>query len=208
MSLTATELERLKSILIHKVHHIKRVLQVTEKLIAVSDVKQREELWKEVEDMSAILERVRMEFVNEVLVFMARRQPLGRELLTAHILISIAYDVYRISRYCREIARIDSMLASSSSGLSTVANLSEAFKEAVKAIEAALSDLVEFSPRRTNIVKEIDTRIDDVYKSVLLEITSSTTVSRDMAVKALIMRHIERMVDHAQYIEQYLSELI
>ncbi len=207
MSLTMTELERLKSILVHMVQHIKRVLRVTEKLVAVSDVRQREELWKEIEDIATILERVRREFVNEVLVFMARRQPLGRELLTAHILISIAYDVYRISRYCREIARIDSMLAPSS-GLSTVTNLSEAFKEAVKAVEVALSDLIEFSPKRVEIVKEFDTHIDDMYKTVLLEITSSATVSREMAVKALIMRHIERMVDHAQYIEQYLSELI
>uniref|UniRef100_A0A7C4BCS0 CRM domain-containing protein n=1 Tax=Ignisphaera aggregans TaxID=334771 RepID=A0A7C4BCS0_9CREN len=207
MSLTMTELERLKSILVHMAQHIKRVLRVTEKLVAVSDVRQREELWKEIEDIATILERVRREFVNEVLVFMARRQPLGRELLTAHILISIAYDVYRISRYCREIARIDSMLAPSS-GLSTVTNLSEAFKEAVKAVEVALSDLIEFSPKRVEIVKEFDTHIDDMYKTVLLEITSSATVSREMAVKALIMRHIERMVDHAQYIEQYLSELI
>jgi phosphate transport system protein len=162
--------------------------------------------WREIENTAAILDRIRREFVNEVLVFIARRQPLGRELLASHVLISIAYDVYRISRYCREIARIDSMLAPSS-GLSTVANLSEAFREAEKAVEAALNDLIEFSPKRVGIVNEVDNRVDEAYKNVLLEVTSSTTVSREVAVKAIIMRHIERIVDHAQYIEQYLSEL-
>lgn len=206
MSLTTAELEKLKGILIRMAQNIKGILQVTEKLMSVSDVEQRKMFWREIEDTAAILDRIRREFVNEVLVFIARRQPLGRELLASHVLISIAYDVYRISRYCREIARIDSMLAPSS-GLSTVANLSEAFREAEKAVEAALNDLIEFSPKRVGIVNEVDNHVDEAYKNVLLEVTSSTTVSREIAVKAIIMRHIERIVDHAQYIEQYLSEL-
>jgi phosphate transport system protein len=206
VSLTAAELEKLKGILIRMAQNIKGILQVTEKLMSVSDVEQRKMFWREIENTAAILDRIRREFVNEVLVFIARRQPLGRELLASHVLISIAYDVYRISRYCREIARIDSMLAPSS-GLSTVANLSEAFREAEKAVEAALNDLIEFSPKRVGIVNEVDNRVDEAYKNVLLEVTSSTTVSREVAVKAIIMRHIERIVDHAQYIEQYLSEL-
>lgn len=206
MSLTTAELEKLKGILIRMAQNIKGILQVTEKLMSVSDVEQRKRFWREIENTAAILDRIRREFVNEVLVFIARRQPLGRELLASHVLISIAYDVYRISRYCREIARIDSMLAPSS-GLSTVANLSEAFREAEKAVEAALNDLIEFSPKRVGIVNEVDNHVDEAYKNVLLEVTSSTTVSREVAVKAIIMRHIERIVDHAQYIEQYLSEL-
>jgi phosphate transport system protein len=206
VSLTVAELEKLKGILIRMAQNIKGILQITEKLMSVSDVEQRKMFWREIENTAAILDRIRREFVNEVLVFIARRQPLGRELLASHVLISIAYDVYRISRYCREIARIDSMLAPSS-GLSTVANLSEAFREAEKAVEAALNDLIEFSPKRVDIVNEVDNRVDEAYKNVLLEVTSSTTVSREVAVKAIIMRHIERIVDHAQYIEQYLSEL-
>lgn len=207
MSLTATELERLKSILIHMAQNIRKILQITKRLMEVEGFEQRKMFWREIEDTAIILDKIRRELVNETLVFIARRQPLGRELLSAHTLISIAYDVYRISRYCREIARIDSMLAPSS-GLSTITNLSKAFEEAVKAVEAALDDLVEFSPRRVSTVNEIDNHTDEIYKNILLEITSSTTVSREMAVKALIMRHIERIVDHAQYIEQYLSEIL
>lgn len=207
MSLTATELERLKSILIHMAQNIRKILQITEKLIEIDEVEQRKNIWREIEDIASILDRIRGEFVNEVLVFIARRQPLGRELLSAHALISIAYDVYRISRYCREIARIDSMLAPSS-GLNTITNLSKIFKEAIKAVEAALDDLLEFSPKRVNIVNEVDVQIDEIYKNALLGISSNVVISREEAVKALIMRHIERIVDHAKYIEQYLSEVL
>jgi phosphate transport system protein len=172
----------------------------------VNDDSEREKTWQEIENTSVNLETIRREFVNEVLIFIARRQPLGRELLLANALISIAYDMYRISRYCREIARIDSMLPLSSK-LNTIRNLQTIFEEAIKAVEASLNDLIDFTPKRSNIVKEIDNNVDEIYREIIQEVTTNSVVPREKAVKALIMRHIERIVDHAQYIEQYLSSI-
>ncbi|MDK6029028.1 PhoU domain-containing protein [Ignisphaera sp. 4213-co] len=207
MSLTISELEKLRTILLHMSQNVKAIANLTRNMMKTEDLEVRKSLWKEIEELSLILDKIRREFVTEVLVFIARRQPLGRELLTAHALISIAYDVYRISRYCREIARIDSLLAPSSS-IATVKSISNAFEEAMKALEAALNDLVEFAPKRVNIVSDVDENIDKEYQEVLKEITTSDVVSREKAVKALLMRHIERIVDHAQYIEQHLSEVV
>ena len=206
MSLTVTELERLKSILIHMAKNIENILYTTKKLMEVNNDSEREKTWQEIENTSVNLETIRREFVNEVLIFIARRQPLGRELLLANALISIAYDMYRISRYCREIARIDSMLPLSSK-LNTIRNLQTIFEEAIKAVEASLNDLIDFTPKRSNIVKEIDNNIDEIYREIIQEVTTNSVVPREKAVKALIMRHIERIVDHAQYIEQYLSSI-
>lgn len=206
MSLTVVELERLKSILIHMAKNIENILYTTKKLMEVNDDSEREKTWQEIENTSVNLETIRREFVNEVLIFIARRQPLGRELLLANALISIAYDMYRISRYCREIARIDSMLPLSSK-LNTIRNLQTIFEEAIKAVEASLNDLIDFTPKRSNIVKEIDNNVDEIYREIIQEVTTNSVVPREKAVKALIMRHIERIVDHAQYIEQYLSSI-
>jgi phosphate transport system protein len=206
LSLTVVELERLKSILIHMAKNIENILYTTKKLMEVNDDSEREKTWQEIENTSVNLETIRREFVNEVLIFIARRQPLGRELLLANALISIAYDMYRISRYCREIARIDSMLPLSSK-LNTIRNLQTIFEEAIKAVEASLNDLIDFTPKRSNIVKEIDNNIDEIYREIIQEVTTNSVVPREKAVKALIMRHIERIVDHAQYIEQYLSSI-
>jgi len=206
LSLTVTELERLKSILIHMAKNIENILYTTKKLMEVNNDSEREKTWQEIENTSVNLETIRREFVNEVLIFIARRQPLGRELLLANALISIAYDMYRISRYCREIARIDSMLPLSSK-LNTIRNLQTIFEEAIKAVEASLNDLIDFTPKRSNIVKEIDNNIDEIYREIIQEVTTNSVVPREKAVKALIMRHIERIVDHAQYIEQYLSSI-
>uniref|UniRef100_A0A7C2ZCT7 Phosphate uptake regulator PhoU n=1 Tax=Ignisphaera aggregans TaxID=334771 RepID=A0A7C2ZCT7_9CREN len=208
MSLMGVELERLKSILHHMAQNIKNVVKLTKTLMEVEDVAKRKSIRSDIENIVLILDKMRRDFVNEVMIFIARRQPLGRELISAHILISIAYDVYRISRYCREIARIDEMLEPSAS-LNAIANLSDIFKKAVEAVEAALDDLVRFSPEKFDFVNEIDAQVDDIYKNMLLEITScSSFIPRDMAIKALIMRHIERIVDHAKYIEQYLTEIL
>ena len=164
-------------------------------------------IWQEIDEATMILDKIRREFVTEVLVFMARRQPLGKELLSAYALINIIYDIYRVSRYCREIARIDSMLAPASS-IAIIQNISKIFEKALKALEVAISDLIDFMPRGIEIVNKIDEEIDKEYQEVLRIIVSEDNVSREKAIKALIMRHIERIVDHAQYLEQHLLEVL
>jgi phosphate transport system protein len=186
---------------------VRSIMLATQRLIETSDLEVRRRLWSEINSTTLLLDELRGEFIDEVLVFIAQGQPLGRDLLVSHVLLSIAYDVLRIARYCREIARIDSMLAPTH-GLSDLANLSHMFKKAIEAVEASLSDLEELNTRSKSVVEEIDKYIDEVYRSTLIEVASSSTVTRELALKALLMRHIERIVDHAQYIEQYMEKLV
>jgi phosphate transport system protein len=186
---------------------VRSIMLATQRLIETDDLEVRRRLWSEINSTTLLLDELRGEFVDEVLVFIAQGQPLGRDLLVSHVLLSIAYDVLRIARYCREIARIDSMLAPTH-GLSDLANLSHMFKKAIEAVEASLSDLEELNTRSKSVVEEIDKYIDEVYRSTLIEVASSSTVTRELALKALLMRHIERIVDHAQYIEQYMEKLV
>lgn len=200
------DLEKLKSMLMRMAKYTYDVVSRTAKLLEEIDATSRASIWSEVDHISAGLDIVRREFVNEVLMFIARRQPLGRELLVAHTLISIAYDVYRISRYCREIARIDSML-SPESNVSRIADVKEIFDYAVKAVEVVLRDLVELKPSSEKKIIEIDNKVDEYYRQLLKEVISSDKVDRYTALKMLIARHVERIVDHANYIENYLKDL-
>lgn len=186
---------------------VRNTLHATQRLIETSELDERRRLWSEIKDTVVLLDELRGQFIDEVLLFIAQEQPLGRDLLISHVLLSITYDALRISRYCREIATIDSMLAPTS-GLYNLVDLPHTFKKVVEAVEAALLDLEEFNPRRKNSVAEIDRYIDEVYKNTLLEVASSNTVRRELALKALLMRHIERIVDHIQYIEQHLEKLV
>ncbi|MEM4481689.1 MAG: PhoU domain-containing protein [Desulfurococcaceae archaeon] len=182
----------------------------TDKIYALfsSDINlsEREKAWDEINEISIILENLRKEIVTEVLVFIARRQPLGLELREAQIIISITYDMYRISRYCREIAKID-MLMMPESSISRIQELQSTFALVASAVKAIVGDIDKLKPLSEEVLLNIDREVDERYGSVLKEITKSETVSREVACKALLMRHIERIVDHTLYIEQYLKEL-
>jgi len=200
------DLDILRNIITRMTQHAVRSVEITKTLFTTSDLNLRKDIWMEVDAISKMLFRLREEVINEVLSFIVRYQPLGRELRIARMLINVAYDIYRISRYCREVARIDSML-SPENGVSVISGFEKIFDEILKALNAAFADLSELTVRREGIVKEVDDLVDLEYMKVLKEIVSSPTVSRENAVKTLLMRHAERIVDHAQYIENYVKEL-
>ncbi|MEM4557005.1 MAG: phosphate uptake regulator PhoU [Sulfolobales archaeon] len=200
------DLDILRNIITRMTQHAVRSVEITKTLFTTSDLNLRKDVWMEVDAISKILNTLREEVINEVLSFIVRYQPLGRELRIARMLINVAYDIYRISRYCREVARIDSML-SPENGVSVISGFEKIFDEILKALNAAFADLSELTVRREGIVKEVDDLVDLEYMKVLKEIVSSPTVSRENAVKTLLMRHAERIVDHAQYIENYVKEL-
>ncbi|MEM4809412.1 MAG: phosphate uptake regulator PhoU [Desulfurococcaceae archaeon] len=200
-------LERIKDILVRMSILTKESVDRVNALFSTTDdLESRKKIWNEVNEISMILDNLRKELVMEVLMFIARKQPLGLELREAQIIISIAYDMYRISRYCREIARID-MLMMPESNISKIRNMHAVFDLARKAVEAVIKDLEELKPVNKDIISDIDNAVDEEYGKVLREITMNENVNREIACKALLMRHIEGIVDHVDYIEQYLSEL-
>ncbi|MEM4756457.1 MAG: PhoU domain-containing protein, partial [Desulfurococcaceae archaeon] len=116
-------LERIKDILVRMSILTKESVDRVNALFSTTDdPESRKKIWNEVNEISMILDNLRKELVMEVLMFIARKQPLGLELREAQIIISIAYDMYRISRYCREIARID-MLMMPESNISKIRNM-------------------------------------------------------------------------------------
>lgn len=183
-----------------------RSVEITKKLFTTSDLSVRKQVWEEVNTISKVLDTFREDVIAEILSFMIRYQPLGKELRITKTLINVTYDIYRISRYCREISRVDSMLAPEN-GVSVISELINIFDDVLRALNAAFEDLRELSVAREDIVKEIDNKVDTEYMKILKEITSLPIVNREKAIKALLMRHVERIVDHAYYIENYVKEL-
>lgn len=206
MSFMVKDLIKLREIVSRMAQQALNSAEVTRELFTTSDLSVREHIWRSINNASSVLEVLKDEVVVEILSYIARYQPLGRELRVIRTLINVAYDIYRISRYCREIARIDSLLAPES-GVYSVDGLGNLFDEVLKALDAAFNDLNELSSKRSKLVREVDNLIDAEYMKVLKEVTSSSIVTKEKAVKALLMRHIERIVDHAGYIESYVTDL-
>lgn len=205
MSLVERELLRLRGLIDRMSGLTIRAFEETLRLFERIDGLEREKVRRSINDASRILEGFRHEVVNEVLVFIARRQPLGTDLILAERLISVTYDLYRISRYLREIARIDAMLEPG--GLSSISEFSGYLRLAYDAVVKVVSDLRLLRCAHRDDVARIDEAIDHEYRRLLNEVASKSCIPGVEALKVLLMRHIERIVDHAQYVINYLEEL-
>lgn len=198
------ERARLESEMKRLISHTIRVVNLTEGLFANGEGRERAR--GEIESLTFVIEEIRRDLTMLILMAIARTQPLGRELITLHSMISAVYDTYRISRYCRELARIDALL-SPRSGLSEIREIRDAFQRAKEAVIAALGDLERGYPANWELVAKIDAEIDKRYAEIMRDVASSEVVTRGRALELLAMRHIERIVDHAVYIESHVKEI-
>lgn len=137
----------------------------TRKLFLSRSSEGRELIWEELNNLSIVLEGMREEVFYSTLMYVARVQPLGKDLLLAYMLINVAYDMYRISRYIREIARIDNLLYPSLS-LADL-RLEALYEKAFEAILCLVKDLAELRPFNKGCVEDVDAFVDNAYADAL-----------------------------------------
>ncbi|ANF23593.1 phosphate signaling complex PhoU family protein [Thermococcus piezophilus] len=128
-----------------------------------------------------------LDLVTELLI---RYSPVAGDLRYIQSAIDVSYDLYRISRYAMEIERTVKIV------MAPVEISLEAFpltEEAVKISVEAFSELDETLVGR---LIEIDRQIDRYYLDSLMALRDNPK----KAVDALIMRHLERICDHANEI--------
>lgn len=196
----------IRSMIQRMIKYTDQVITETTKLFTTRSVEERKEVWVKVDNLTSALEELRKEVINSILLYIARTQPLGLELMSSYAELSVAYDIYRISRYCREIVLVDALLAPAY-GVADIEGMLEVYNKAAEAVKLALRDLEEQRPINRHKVVAIDNEIDAYYSNLLKYVASSSSVPNLVAFKVLIMRHVERIVDHAHYIEGYLEEI-
>lgn len=156
----------------------------------------------DIEDDVAIAEELKNMIEDQATLFIARYQPLGRELLEAKTALRIAYDLYRIARYAREITILVKTVPKARPTSDTV----EAAEKTIEMIDQAFQAYYEKNPEALRKVKQMDQEIDEKYHQALKLLEEKETLTRTEACKTLILRHLERMADHAVYIATTLEE--
>lgn len=159
-----------------------------------------------VDSIAKIAEEYKDSISSEATLFIARFQPLGRDLLMAQSVISVAYDLYRIARYAREI----SILADALGGLE--GNVDDEVLNAMKTarimVGKAVKALIEKNRNSVNEVYRDDDNIDKVYRKYLDILALHESINRKNAASLLLARHIERIADHATYIAMAAEKLL
>lgn len=133
----------------------------------------------------------------ETLLYIARQQPIGKELTKAEGYIKASYDLYRISRYLREIVKLNDIAGPLSNLRLNTGALAKSRAMVNLAVKSLLTN--DPDPRISKTVVEADKDIDTYYLTSLKELTNPY-VTRDKAIEALFARHVERIADHATYL--------
>ncbi len=119
-----------------------------------------------------------------------RYSPVAVDLRFIQSVIDVSYDLYRISRYAMEIERT-ARLVDGPAELSK-----KAFPLTEEAVRLSVDALRELDETLVGRLLELDRRIDEYYLLSLKELNERPETARD----ALVMRHLERISDHAKEI--------
>lgn len=158
--------------------------------------------WKHVdlEEQVYVAESLMDIIEEQATLFIARYQPLGSELIEAKAIIRVSYDLYRISRYSREIASIVAYVGRS---LEVPGIVREAGGTVLEMIELAYKAFREKNPDLHKQVVEKDDVIDKIYSNMLTKLGKEETFNTEEVIALLAIRHLERMADHAVYISTH-----
>lgn len=148
-------------------------------------VKKLRDLYEEVNDIAAEL--------------IARYQPVAKDLRYILSCINVSYGVLRMGRYAFEITRSSQMLGSLIE--CDLTPISEAGEIIGQMLNNSLQAFQRLDIELARKVKEMDEKIDEIYRDKLRAITLERDGSRECDVAiVLTLRNLERIADHATYI--------
>jgi phosphate transport system protein len=140
------------------------------------------------------------ESTNDLAVeLLARYQPLAVDLRYIKSCIDISYDLSRFGRYAYDIALTPSWLGDLSSCDFTIS-----MDMAEKALAMIKKSMVAFKNKDAELAKTLskdDDVIDGMYKETITSMLNNRKMNMKCVVATtLLVRHLERMADHACYI--------
>ncbi len=140
------------------------------------------------------------ENANELAVeLLARYQPLAVDLRYIKSCIDITYDLSRFGRYAYDISLTPSWLGDLSG-----CDFTTALDMADKALAMIRKSMVAFKNRDSELAKTLskdDDVVDRIYKDTIISMMKGEKVDLKCVIATtLLVRHLERMADHACYI--------
>jgi len=127
----------------------------------------------------------------------ARYQPVASDLRFIVSSMEVSYDLYRVSRYLAEIER---MLRLAQNIRCNYDNVVRLYNVAEQMIYEAVNVFLERKVDEAQNIIEVDNTIDRAYVEGIEDAIRAQELSACDALKLLVLRHLERIGDHATYI--------
>ena len=151
---------------------------------------------EEVARHSREAERLRRRIQDEAVEFIARFQPVASELRRVTAYVEASYDLFRVTRYALETSRLLSRIPESC----RLQDASRAYRVAREMLGRAYEALRRGDAAEAREVLSLDAEIDRLYLSKLDLLQVEESLTRCEVAELLVVRHLERVADHAVYI--------
>ena len=151
---------------------------------------------EEVARHSREAERLRRRIQDEAVEFIARFQPVASELRRVTAYVEASYDLFRVTRYALETSRLLSRIPESC----RLQDASRAYRVAREMLGRAYEALRRGDASEAREVLSLDAEIDRLYLSKLDLLQVEESLTRCEVAELLVVRHLERVADHAVYI--------
>jgi phosphate transport system protein len=196
-------LERLRSLL-------KEMADLSEETVseAIEAYVAGKDMMDEIFKRSVRLRELEDEVVDLAIELIARFQPVASDLRYIRSCMEVAYGFSRFGRYAYDISEVLGMFGDLSKCDHTrIINMGEVVKEMIStSIDAFMSNNLELA--RT--LPEKDDIADKMYEDLIADIVKSSgnEEMRCLVSATLILRYLERIADHANYIGEAVNYVI
>lgn len=168
------------------------------------------EVTKQINALDEQIDQYYRQIELDCVTLMTLKAPFARDLRLICAYMQLIRDIERIGDYAEDLAEFALKLFpySSHECLPEVAAMSQQTQMMLAASLGALSDLDDTAGRR---VKEMDDTVDEAYEHLYITLAKETDVKgsvEPILLLGLVIRHLERMADHATNIGQRVSYIV
>ena len=165
---------------------------------------------QQINDLDEQIDQYYRQIELDCVALMTLQAPVANDLRIICAFMQLIRDLERIGDYAEDLAEFAIKLFpySSHACLPEIATMSHQTQMMLAASLVALADLDDSAGRR---VKEMDDTVDEAYENlytVLAKNTDPQGVVEPILLLGLVIRHLERMADHATNIGQRVSYIV
>lgn len=168
------------------------------------------EVTKQINVLDEQIDQYYRQIELDCVTLMTLQAPVANDLRVICAYMQLIRDLERIGDYAEDLAEFALKLFPYSSHycLPEIAAMSQQTQTMLAASLVALADLDDTAGRR---VKEMDNTVDEAYENVYATLAKHTDVKgsvEPILLLGLVIRHLERMADHATNIGQRVSYIV
>lgn len=142
--------------------------------------------------------------------FLTLQSPVAQDLRLLSAVMQLVRDLERIGDYAKDLGEI-AMKLTRYTPHSCMAEMAAMSLQAQRMLDVSLVSLTQLDPQAGEIVKAMDDTVDDAYErlyNVLAFQRDVKGVVEPILLMTLVIRHLERMADHATNIAQRVSYIV